>query len=163
MGQNTGIIIPDTKYHRLIKWLCILLQAGTVLYLLLLWKRLPEKIPTHYNGAGEIDGYGSRFTIWLTPVSMILMYLFISFLEKHPNWWNTGVTVTKKNSEKVYAVLKNMIVTLKLVLVLIFGYMSIWSTTGKGLGTLFLPVTLILTFAPIIIFGIMLVKAAKAS
>lgn len=163
MNPNQKIEIPDTKYHKMVKWICIILQAGTLLYLLLVWNRLPEKIPTHYNGVGEIDGYGSRFTIWLTPVIMILTYLLISFLEQHPDYWNTGVNVTRKNAERVYSVLKNMIVTLKLVLVLTFGYMSVWTTTGTGLGKWFLPVSLALTFGPVVWFGILLVRASKDS
>ena len=27
---------------------------------LILWNRLPELLPTHWNAAGEIDGWGSR-------------------------------------------------------------------------------------------------------
>lgn len=30
---------------------------------LLLWGRLPEQLPMHWNAAGEIDGWGSRFMV----------------------------------------------------------------------------------------------------
>lgn len=153
--------IPDTTYHRVIKWLCISLQAGTVLFLILKWKSLPEEIPMHYNGAGEIDGYGAKWTVWITPVIMILMYQFLYLIERHPNWWNTGVNITKGNSERVYGVLKNMIVSLKLVVMLIFGYISISGTTGENLSKWFTPGSLLLTFGIMIIFLILLIKASK--
>lgn len=35
---------------------------------------LPDMIPTHFNGAGKVDGYGSRYTIFLFPG---FMFLFI--------------------------------------------------------------------------------------
>lgn len=113
------------------------------------------------DGAGEIDGYGSRCTIWLCPAAMLLMYQFIGLVERHPSWWNTSVTVTRTNAEKVYGVLKNMIVTMKLVLVLIFAYISIWTAMGRNLGAWFLPVSLALTFVPVIIFSILLSRAAN--
>lgn len=161
MSTKRKTEIPDTTFHKVIKWLCMILQAGIFVYLLIIWGRLPDTIPTHYNSAGEIDGYGSRWTIWITPVTMIFMFLFIGFIERHPDLWNTGVTVTRQNREKVYAVLKNMIVTLKLVLVLTFGYMSVWTTTGAELGNWFLPVTLLFTFGPMIYYLVLLVKVSK--
>ena len=30
---------------------------------LLLWNRLPEQLPMHWNAAGEIDGWGSRLMV----------------------------------------------------------------------------------------------------
>ena len=29
-------------------------------YLIYIWNRLPEKVPMHWNGAGEIDQYGDK-------------------------------------------------------------------------------------------------------
>lgn len=159
--RKKEIKVPVTGYHKFIKYLCILLQAGTVLYLLFIWNRLPDRIPTHYNGTGEIDGYGTRFTVWLCPAVMLLMYQFIGLVERHPAWWNTGVTVTKTNAAGVYGILKNMIVTMKFVLVLIFAYLSVWPATGRSLGAWFLPVSLSFTFLPIILFSVLLFRAAK--
>lgn len=161
MNIHSEIEIPVTKYHKSVRYLCILLQAGAFLYLFFVFGRLPDQIPAHYNGAGEIDGYGSRYTIWICPAVMFAMYVFIELVERHPAWWNTGVTVTKTNAERVYGIVKNMVVTMKLVLVLIFAYMSIWSSTGRNLGAWFLPATLVLTFVPIIIFLLLLSREVK--
>ena len=30
---------------------------------LILWQRLPEQLPMHWNAAGEIDGWGSKTTV----------------------------------------------------------------------------------------------------
>ncbi len=143
--------ITNTKYHKIVKLLCIGVQIGTILYLLYIWNGLPDMIPTHYNGAGEIDGYGGRWTIWISPVFMVLMYQFLSLIERHPRWWNTAVTITKENCERVYGTLKNIIVSFKFVITVIFAYMSIWTTTGLNLGKWFLPAVLILSLASIIV------------
>ncbi|MEA4971164.1 MAG: SdpI family protein [Candidatus Pelethousia sp.] len=62
--------------------LCLLpMLAG-----LLLWDKLPEQVPTHWNFAGEIDGYGSRAMAVLgLPSFMALMNLLVHFmLDKDP-------------------------------------------------------------------------------
>lgn len=150
MDINSKKEIPNTIYHKTIKWLCVFIQAGVFVYLLLIWNRLPDRIPMHYDSAGKVDGYGGRWTVWITPVIMVLMYQFLSLMERHPNWWNTSVSVTEENHDKVYEILKNMIVSLKLIVMLMFGYMSI--CTGESIGSWFLPVSLVITFGTVLIF-----------
>ncbi len=159
--MNKKIKISETKFHKTAEVLCIVLQAGTILYLIWKWDKLPNKIPTHYNGAGEIDGYGSKWTVWFGPFFMVLAYVTLRLVEKHPGSWNTGVTVTRQNKDKVYLVLKDMLVCLKLSIILIFSFLSIWTTTGARLGIWFLPTSLGLTLVPLIISLIRLVKASK--
>lgn len=159
--KPNGIKIPETRYHKTIKWLCIGIQAGVVLYLLSIWKSLPDSVPMHYNAIGEADSYGGKWTVWITPAGMLLMYQFLALVERHPDWWNTAVTITRGNCEKVYGMLKNMIVSVKLIVMLIFGYLSICVGFGEKLGGWFLPVSLILTFGCIIIFSVLLVKVSK--
>lgn len=39
---------------------------------LLLWNKLPEQVPMHWNAAGEVDGWGSRSTlVFFLPLFMI--------------------------------------------------------------------------------------------
>ena len=45
---------------------------------LLLWSRLPEKIPTHWNFSGEIDGYsGKAFGVLFIPLFCFACHWFI--------------------------------------------------------------------------------------
>ena len=43
---------------------------------------LPEKIPAHYNFAGEIDRFGSKFETLIFPLMTIGMGLFMLFMAK---------------------------------------------------------------------------------
>ena len=39
---------------------------------IILWNQLPEQIPTHWNAAGEIDGYSSKaFAVFVIPIIML--------------------------------------------------------------------------------------------
>jgi uncharacterized membrane protein len=57
----------------------ITLIASAVLAGLLLWSRLPDPMPGHWNAAGEIDGYISKFWgVFLLPIiSIALTGLFL--------------------------------------------------------------------------------------
>ncbi|HQV93710.1 MAG TPA: SdpI family protein [Anaerolineales bacterium] len=57
----------------------VTLIASAVLAGLLLWSRLPDPMPGHWNAAGEIDGYISKFWgVFLLPIiSIALTGLFL--------------------------------------------------------------------------------------
>ena len=41
---------------------------------------LPERIPTHWNIRGEVDGYGGKWTLFALPVMMVAMMVLFYFL-----------------------------------------------------------------------------------
>ena len=48
---------------------------------LLLWNQLPDQIPTHWNAAGEIDGYsGKAFAVFVLPLIMLALQWFCLFI-----------------------------------------------------------------------------------
>ena len=50
---------------------------------LFVWNRLPEKMPIHWNMAGEIDGYTGKATaVILMPIGLFLIHLLCLFLPK---------------------------------------------------------------------------------
>lgn len=159
--MNQKIEIPETKYAKYVTIFCKVLLALTFLYLVWSWSRLPEKIPLHYNGAGKIDNFGSKWSLWFLYIVTLLMYGFITLTERHPGIWNTGVTVTRNNRDMVYLLLKHLIVTMKAGVTLIFCYLCIWTTTGRNLGVWFLPAVLLITFAPLAYYLIRMARLPK--
>lgn len=63
---------------RALEGLCLALLAGEFLLPALLWGRIPDRIPGHYNGAGEIDRWGSRWELFLLPVAGAILYLLLT-------------------------------------------------------------------------------------
>lgn len=45
---------------KLIKLFIWPIWAAPVIYLAVIWKRVPERVPIHYNMAGEVDRFGSK-------------------------------------------------------------------------------------------------------
>lgn len=60
-------------------FISVALIAVAILAGLLLWSRLPDPMPAHWNAAGEIDGYMSKFWgVFLIPIiSIALAGLFL--------------------------------------------------------------------------------------
>lgn len=68
----------------------ILLMFITSIYL---YPQMPERMPTHWNSKGEIDGHGNRFVgLFLMPIFLAAIYLLFLFLPK--------IMVYQKNFEK---------------------------------------------------------------
>lgn len=59
--------------------LVLILIAIPFFYAYYLYPNLPYKIPIHFNIEGEVDGWGSRESIFLMPFVMGLVSLFVFF------------------------------------------------------------------------------------
>lgn len=136
--------IRDGIFCRILEYACRIMLAGTLIFLIAYWSRIPEQIPTHFNAAGEIDSWGGRGMIWFTVVITWVMYLGISFLERHPEIWNTGVKITRANAEKVYRLLKYLIRTSKLIMTAAFSSLAVFSALACPLPVWWTAVFLIL-------------------
>ena len=67
-----------TLSQKILEGICFAVLAGMFLGLLIFWGRIPGRIPGHYNGAGEIDRWGSKLELLILPVVSGFIYLFIS-------------------------------------------------------------------------------------
>ena len=158
-------LIPTTadKLVDLLGWIILLaLWALTITH----YSTLPDTIPTHFNGAGEADGFGSKASIIGLPVIATLLFIGLTVLNRYPHSFNYPTAITQGNALRLYTLATRMLRYLKLVLVLVFGgieFMTIQNATGKaaGLGVWFLPLTLVLIFFPLIYFVIKSIQANK--
>jgi uncharacterized membrane protein len=121
------------------------------------YSSLPDSIPTHFNAAGEADGFGRKASIVGLPVIATLLYIGLTLLNRVPHIFNFPTPVTEDNALKQYTNATRMIRYLKLILVFVFAgisYQTIQQAngTGEGLGLWFLPLTLVLIFVPLIYF-----------
>ena len=144
--------------YRILNILCLAIMVGSLAWLILYWKKIPDEIPTHFNVYGEADNFGSKKSIIILPIFAWMIYGMISLIECFPGAWNTGVKVTPENSARVYGILKSMIVILKLFVVLTFTLLMVFSAISKGLPVWLLPVELVGIFGTIIVSLIRLYK-----
>lgn len=140
------------KFDTAVNLICLIFLFGIVIYLGIIWNNLPDKIPGHYNAMGVVDRWGNKGELLILPIVSWIMYLGITAIEHFPQIWNTSVTITKENKERIYQILKNMISTMKLLIVVVFVFLTMNSALAKGLPVWFLPVFLIFMFGTLIFF-----------
>lgn len=120
-----------TPLQKGIEGLCLALSAGMLLGPLLFWSRLPDRIPGHYNGAGEIDRWADKWELLLLPVFGVLLYLFLSFC-----CWLVGEAARKGELPRsAYT----WIAGTKLVVLGTFAVIEWHSALARQLGTWLLP------------------------
>ena len=112
---------PPTRYQRIAGILAPVILLASIAIILILWRRLPEEIPTHYNAAGEIDGYGGRGTLLLMPIIGLVTDLVVALVGRFPQSWNTGARVTVLNRARVYRLVRDLMADLRLSMALLFA------------------------------------------
>lgn len=65
------------------EWPLLLILVVTLIAAIMVYPRMPEQVPIHWNAQGEVDNYGSRlFGTFLLPLLNILMYILFIILPK---------------------------------------------------------------------------------
>lgn len=136
---------------RKVHWLTLLIGVLTMVLPLIFWSKIPDEIPMHYNAAGVVDN-------WEDKTSLILLFFVIAMLL---GVMSIVIYYVKSNLNSQYAseheksemsMVYPMVVFMNLVIQCMFAYIMFCSVTSRNLGTLFLPVVLIATFAPVVYF-----------
>ena len=148
-------------YHMAANILCIIVLAALVIFTIFAWKDIPDQIPTHYDFAGNPDAYGGKASALILPILAVVMYIIMTFTERFPKAWNTGVEVNERNMEFIYNEIKDMLVTIKLMITLLFAFISYFTLTMASLPVWLMPVFMVVIFAPIIKYGIAASKAKR--
>lgn len=156
--NNPQVKLPKSKTVFIINLLSLLIMMSSFIYIIVMYNRLPETIPTHYNFAGEADQWGSKRTIFIFPVLMLFMFLLFYFLAKVPHIHNFPFKVTEENAGRVYPLSRLMLVVLNFEIICMFAYLTM-DITGKFFGQWFTIVTLSVPIMTIIFFLIALIKA----
>lgn len=153
--------LRDNLYQRIIHILTGVVFIAMWFHIILVWGTLPDRIPTHFNAAGEIDGWGGKGTLLFGPVIGTVTLAVLLIVERFPKAWNTGVKVTPLNQVFVYRTLKSMMVTLELSILLIFWMTDLFIIWGTDAPIWLVPVILLLTFVPVVFFLVRLSVGSK--
>ncbi|MCU4988815.1 DUF1648 domain-containing protein [Bacillus cereus] len=154
--ERPKIKIPKTKSKWVGDIIGYSLFFGSIIFLIIIWGRLPEEVPAHYNAYGAVDRWGSKWELLLLPGIGAFILLLMQTLEKFPEVHNYPKRFNESNAKQFYLNSRKMLNQLKNVCLLIFAFIqfetiSIALDWSGGFGKLFLPILLIWTAIPIII------------
>lgn len=139
----------NVNFYKKLHRVSLLIGTLTILLPIVFWSKIPDQIPMHYNAAGVVDN-------WSDKTSLILLFFAIALLM---GVMSISIYVVKSTMESKYSkeaeksemeVVYPMVILMNLVVQVMFAYITFCSVTCKPLGTFFLPIFLIATFAPLV-------------
>lgn len=157
------IKLPLTGYEKILEILSGLGVLFCVIITVAAWRIIPAEIPTHFGGTGTPDSWGGKESLVLLPVGSIILYALLTVINKYPHTFNYPWRITEENAKRQYLNARYLLALLKTEIILVFAYiqlMTILVALGKarGLGSLFLPVFLVIIFGTI---GVYFYKARR--
>jgi hypothetical protein len=114
--------------------------------------RLPDRVPTHFDAAGNPNGWGSPSGLILMPAIATALYLLMTVVARFPESFHYPVRITPQNLARLQAVTLNMVLWLKVELACLFAVLQ-WAfiqSARTGNGHLF---PMILPFFIVAVFG----------
>lgn len=129
-------LTPTDKLLEIIGW-CVLSAMWIVV--IVVYAKLPENIPIHYNAAGVIDGYGTKWSIWGLLLAGSVLFVGMTLLNRVPHLFNYLTPITEENALRQYTITTKIMRIIKLVLVvgigaLVFKTVSIALGESEGIG-----------------------------
>ncbi len=118
--------------------------TAMVVHVVIEWTALPERIPSHFNAAGQPDAWGGKNNLLLVPGVAAGLWVLLTILGRLPGIVNLPFKVDRSAPE-VRAILMEMTAAMKATAMLVFAVLN-WLAMrvalgqAEGLGTWFLPV-----------------------
>lgn len=147
--------LPKTKSEKIWDYIGGSIFILSIFYIILAWGKLPDEIPGHFNGMGEVDRWGSKIELFILPFIGLFLWIVMGLLEKAPNMHNYPSRLNESNVTAFYLNSRKILNQVKNICLIIFAFISIQMVRiGLGevnsLGWWFLPIVLIVVLIPII-------------
>ena len=109
---------------------------------------LPNEIPTHFNGRGQADAFGSKQSIWILMGVFSSIFIGIYILNKYPHLHNYTVKITEENALKNYRFSTRVLRVVNFLNLLVLAYilktmMTPYEKQSTAFGGWFLPTIMI--------------------
>lgn len=152
------IKIELTNFDKLLEGAAFIGMLATLIIPIIYWNSLPQKMPMHFNAAGEPDAFGEKIYVWILPAVSLFTYLLMTFINKNPKNFNYPVKITPSNAESKYRNALMMNRWLKAIIMFLLAYMifmgiQVGLGNSVGMGNYFVYVFIAIVCAPIAYYG----------
>ncbi len=138
MSNKPVLKLPKTISERLLESLSIVFLVGIYAYIIVIWSEIPDRVPTHFNIAGEPDSWGGKGSVLILPIIATFLFKTMFILSKFPHIHNYPVEVTPENAEDIYIASRKMLVVMNFLLTffLVIGALEMINVAqgNEGLG-----------------------------
>lgn len=164
METNTKHTIPISASDKKIEYGAYMVLSFLWVLTFITYYYLPDTIPIHYNASGVPDNFGKKTTIIMLPIIGTMLFGLLTYLNKHPRFFNNPTVLNGENTEHEYTYVTRLIRFYKLAIVTIFSLIVLFTYLTaigktKGLGVWFLPFIICIMIIPNIFFIFTALKA----
>lgn len=129
--------LPYNIFQKILEIITIVLVLCQIMYVAVRYSKIGDKIPTHYDFAGNPDAWGSKSTIFILLGVSVILYVLMTVVMFFPKAWNVPIKRTAQNQAIVIKYVINMMLLDKFLIVGCFFYMLVCSMEGIALGIWF--------------------------
>lgn len=152
--ERPKIDIEKTITDKMLEWLVYVGVIALWLYPAIMYRSLPDIIPTHFNASGVADDFSSKSSLWWLPAIATVVIAMLMLLMRVPHVLNYPVKITEKNAERQYRLATGLLRYLGLAFVIIFLFLEITTvqtalSNDAGTRVWLMPLLLVLTFGPV--------------
>ncbi len=165
--MNVKRSMPPVNYNttkssleRYLDYAAIGLIAVLLLYTVKNFISAPATIPMHFDISGEVDSWGSRWTLWILPIVAVGVFFLLALVEKFPQHMNYPVKITEENAQRQFVLARSFIRTLRVAMAILFLFIqrmivqaALHISTGPTLPIMSLILGIV--FIPIIIYMVL--------
>lgn len=109
------------------------------LYIAYIWDELPDRIPMHWNAAGEIDRYGDKSEMWMLPFMLpVLAYVLMTVVPYIDPKKKIEQMGGKYHTLKFYLVLSTTLLCMGILFMMQQGGETKNNWIAAGIGFMFL-------------------------
>ena len=115
------------------------------------YSRLPERIATHFNETGMVNGFGAKSVLWVLVGIAVLLYLVLTVVDSVTSVVHLKRPLAPEQEKVVLAQVMAMVGWIKVEVCWMFAYLCLAMVRNGmglqvGIGSAFLPVTLAVVF-----------------
>lgn len=125
--------IPKTTSEKIFDVIGYSIFTGIVIFLMFIWKYLPDQVPAHYNLAGEVTRWGSKYELLILPLVALFSLIFMIVVERYPEMHNYPKRFNESNAKQFYLNSRKLMNRVKNVVLIIFSLL-IFETIAITLG-----------------------------
>ena len=98
---------------------------GSIIFIIYAWGKLPNEVPAHFNMAGEVDRWGSKYELLILPIIGVFSTMMMQALEKFPQAHNYPKRFNEANAEAFYLNSRQLLNVTKNLMLIIFALINL--------------------------------------
>ncbi len=100
--RRPKLALPITKWETTFNLATLIIFISAMVYLIVHWGLLPDKVPAHYNAMGTVDRWGNKGEMLILPIIGVILWIGMTILERYPHVYNYIVPITEVNARAQY-------------------------------------------------------------